>query len=119
MKLSAWAWAWALTGCMFLGNANAQGLRQPFSVQPAGFDYNRYLSEDGASPSDQPAPVATSAPASSEAAQSYTTPAPSAPAAATSAPYATQTAPVSQDGCSNCATPAPVHSAPSCGVFKL
>lgn len=60
MKLSSWAWAWALMGCLFLSDASAQGLRQPFSVQPAGFDYNRYLNEDTASPSDQPAPVVNS-----------------------------------------------------------
>ena len=55
MKLSSWAWAWALTGCLFMGDAMAQGLRQPFSVQPAGFDYNRYLQDDAPSPSDAPA----------------------------------------------------------------
>ena len=57
MKLSSWAWAWALSGCLFMGDAMAQGLRQPFSVRPAGFDYNRYLQEEAPSPSDQPAPV--------------------------------------------------------------
>ena len=60
MKLSHWAWACALSGCLFLGDAMAQGLRQPFTVEPAGFDYNRYLADDSSSPSDQPAPVANS-----------------------------------------------------------
>lgn len=57
MKLSTWACAWVMTGCLLMGDAMAQQLRHPVSVQPAGFDYNRYL-QDEASPSDAPAPVA-------------------------------------------------------------
>ncbi len=84
MKLSSWAWAWALSGCLFMGNAMGQGLRQPFSVRPAGFDYNRYLQDDAPSPSDQPAPVV----------DAHQTPAPAVPAPAASAGCDT--------GCTSC-----------------
>jgi hypothetical protein len=40
----------------------AEGLRQPFSVHPVGFDYNRYLQEDSPSPSDQAPPVVNAEP---------------------------------------------------------
>ena len=71
----------------------AQGLRQPFSVRPAGFDYNRYLNEGAASPSDQPAPVVDAA----------SQPAPVA------TPVQAEPAPVATSGCSSC------NTAPSCG----
>ncbi len=105
MKLSTWACAWALSGCLLTGNLMAQGLRQPFSVRPAGFDYNRYLQEGAAaSPSDQPAPVVDAAPAQPapvvEAAPAQ--PAPAAPVAAA--------APVVSSGCNSCAP----SCAPSC-----
>ena len=54
MKRSSWAWALTIAVCLFIGDAGAQGLRQPFSVQPTGFDYYRYWQEEPASPSDQP-----------------------------------------------------------------
>jgi hypothetical protein len=68
MKLSIWAWAWALSGCLLTGDALAQGLRQPFSVRPTGFDYNRYLQDESPSPSDQPAQVVDAQPAQTPAA---------------------------------------------------
>ena len=76
MRLSTWACAWAVTGCLFMGDAMAQELRQPFSVQPAGFDYNRYLQEES-SPSDAPPPVSISdqAEGNHEHAESHAAPA--------------------------------------------
>jgi hypothetical protein len=94
MKLSSWAWAWALSGCLFMGSAMGQGLRQPFSVRPAGFDYNRYLQDDVPSPSDQPAPVVAS--------QMHQAPAPVA------------AAPIATDACTSCA-PSYDTSCSSCG----
>lgn len=85
MKLSSWAWAWAMSGCLLMGDAMGQGLRQPFSVRPAGFDYNRYLQDDAPSPSDQPAPVVNA-----EAAPSVPAPTAADPAAVGS-------------GCNSCA----------------
>ncbi len=76
MKISAWATAAALAGCLLGSDAFAQELRQPLSIKPAAFDYHRYLQEEAASPSDaakqeeaagtgvqEPAPIAESAPA--------------------------------------------------------
>jgi len=66
MKLSTWACAWALSSALFTGNLMAQQLRQPFSVRPAGFDYNRYLQDSAAAQpvpaSQEPAPVHDAAP---------------------------------------------------------
>jgi hypothetical protein len=67
-----------MTGCLFLGDATAQGLRQPFSVRPTGFDYNRYWQDDTASPSDQ---VEETAPEVPEEAPAETAAAPAAPVA--------------------------------------
>ena len=55
MKSSVWTWALAVTGCLFVSDAMAQQMRQPLSIRPAAFDYNRYLQDEPASPSDVPA----------------------------------------------------------------
>ncbi len=50
MKFSAWAWACALGSTLLLGDAMAQGLRQPYSVRPVGFDYYRFLQDESGVP---------------------------------------------------------------------
>ncbi len=99
MKRSSWAWAWAITGCLFVGDATAQGLRQPFSVRPTGFDYNRYWQEDSASPSD--APEEAAAEAAAEVAAEESAPVEAAPVEAAPAVPITAAAPAA--GCNSCA----------------
>jgi hypothetical protein len=69
----SWACAFAFAGSLFIGNAHAQGLRQPLSVRPAAFNYEHYLQDEVASPSDAAAGevesvIAEVAPADPEAA---------------------------------------------------
>ncbi len=80
MKSSVWTWALALAGCLFVSDAMAQQVRQPFSIRPAAFDYNRYLQDDAASPSDAPA-----APPAAPGAEEDSAPAPVATAPAAEA----------------------------------
>lgn len=115
MKISSWAWACALSGCLFMGNAMGQGLRQPFSVRPAGFDYNRYLQDDAASPSDQAAPVVDAAPHAepTPAAPAYSAPAPVMTGSGVSAGCTSCAPAASCDmGCNSCGS---VSSCNSCG----
>ncbi len=57
MRVLSLGWIGALCCCTLLaGNASAQRLRQPLSVQPIGFNYNYYAQEEtSSSPSDAPA----------------------------------------------------------------
>jgi hypothetical protein len=111
MKRSSWAWAWALSGCLFTGDATAQGLRQPFSVRPAGFDYNRYLQDESPSPSDQPAPV-VDAPSSQE-------PAPAAVGSGASQSFsASCDTGLCDSGCSECGSNGVCGCGGGCGLSR-
>ena len=107
MRCMSWACAFAFAGSLFVGSAHAQGLRQPLSVRPAAFNYEHYLQDEVASPSDAAAAaesvVAEVAPADPEEAES------AAPAAA--APAAAAPAMVSS-GCNTCG---PIVSSCDCG----
>lgn len=111
MKCTAWIYACAIAGGMFASNAMAQGLRQPLSVRPTAFDYNHYLQDDVASPSDAVAEAAgdatssiveEAAPAESSHHDSH------APVYTEAAPSAS--APVA----SSCQTCGPTYAAPAC-----
>jgi hypothetical protein len=62
MKCVSWAYAFALMSCICADHALAQGIRQPLSVRAAAFDYERYLQEEVASPSDAPAQAEVESP---------------------------------------------------------
>ncbi|MCA9214131.1 MAG: porin [Planctomycetales bacterium] len=106
MRCMSWACAFAFAGSLFIGSAHAQGLRQPLSVRPAAFNYEHYLQDEVASPSDAAAAaesvVVEEAPADPESA-----PAAEAPAAA---------APAASSGCNSCSTCAPSCCTPCCNT---
>lgn len=104
----SWACAFAFAGSLFTGSAHAQGLRQPLSVRPAAFNYEHYLQDEVASPSD----AAAAATDSVEAEVAPADPAPAAAAPAAAAPMAATYAAAdcnscgqaSCNSCSPCAT---------------
>ena len=106
MRCTSWACAFAFAGSLFIGNAHAQSLKQPLSVRPAAFNYEHYLQDEVASPSDAAAEatesvVADVAPADPEPAAAEA-PAAAAPAANTFTASA---------GCNTCG---PTCCEPSC-----
>lgn len=105
MRSTCWVIATALATCLFAGNAMAQGLRQPLSVRPAAFDYEHYLDDEVASPSDANAAAEE---AVGDDASADPAPAEEAPSAAQeSAPAAASTVEAScgcSSGCDSCAS---------------